>query len=108
MKVWRPIQTLPSCHSLTRRRAVEYQVDTPEAIHISYQIAGIGSRFGAILLDIVILSVLFTLLIFGVIGIAFLPTVGPTVAIILLLSLYLLLPLGYFVLFEADRKSGRV
>jgi uncharacterized RDD family membrane protein YckC len=80
--------------------AQEYQIATPEAVDISYDVAGIGSRFVAAALDLLIAVGLFILVTLGSVGLMQLPEPGPTVGVILLLTLSFLLFWGYFVLFE--------
>lgn len=78
----------------------EYQIATPEAVDIAYDVAGIGTRFVAGAFDLMIAAVLFVLVVFGSIGVMRLPGPGPTVGVILLLTLSFVLFWGYFVLFE--------
>lgn len=77
---------------------MELRVDTPEAISFSYAVAGVGSRFAAALLDVVIEVALFILIVLGAVTIN--PFAG-TVANLLLISLVFLLFWGYYLLFEA-------
>jgi uncharacterized RDD family membrane protein YckC len=79
---------------------MEYQVDTPEAISISYAIAGIGSRFVAALLDIIIEVILFIVVFLGAVTLQ--PFRGlATLGALLLITLMFLLVWGYYLLFEA-------
>lgn len=80
--------------------AQEYHVGTPEAIDISYAIAGIGSRFVAALVDFLIWLVLEIVVVLGSVGIMQLPGPGPTTGIVLLLTISFVLFWGYFILFE--------
>lgn len=83
--------------------AQEYRVDTPEVVGIEYPIAGIGSRFLAFFIDILIQVALLAVLGLGAIGLAQLPEPGPTIAAILFLTILFVLYVfwGYFVAFEA-------
>jgi uncharacterized RDD family membrane protein YckC len=80
--------------------AQEYRVGTPEAVDISYAIAGIGSRFVAALVDFLIWLVLQIVVILGSVGIMQLPSPGPTIGTVLLLTVSFVLFWGYFILFE--------
>lgn len=91
-----------------------YRVETPEGIDLDYDVAGLGSRFVAALVDTVILFVLLIfLLTMGLLGIALLTEManrllnfnlesdsvgGIALAIILLLTFALIW--GYYVFFE--------
>ncbi len=82
-------------------------IDTPEQIDLHFSIAGIGSRFVALLLDWLLIAVaatvvaLFALFIFGVLGASNkLHSLGPWFAGILLLIGFLFV-WGYFAFFEA-------
>lgn len=80
---------------------MEFGVDTPEAVSVAYTIAGIGSRFVAALLDVVIQCVLLVLIITGIAGLSGLPGPARTVALVLLITLLFILFWGYYLLFEA-------
>jgi uncharacterized RDD family membrane protein YckC len=80
---------------------MEYRVDTPEAVSFSYAIAGIGSRFAASLLDIIIEIVLLIVIFLGTVTIAPFSSAGGTVAGVLLITLIFMLVWGYYLLFEA-------
>jgi uncharacterized RDD family membrane protein YckC len=80
---------------------MDFRVDTPEAVSISYTIAGIGSRFLAALLDAVIEVSLLIVILLGAAGIGSLPGFASTIATVLLITLIFLLLWGYYLLFEA-------
>lgn len=80
---------------------MEFRVYTPEAISISYLVAGIGSRFAAALLDIIIEVVLLIVILVGGAELGPFSSAGPTVATILTITLLFLLLWGYYLLFEA-------
>lgn len=80
---------------------MDFQVHTPEAISISYAVAGIGSRFAAALLDVLIEVVLLILILIGAAELQPFSGAGPTVATILAITLLFLLVWGYYLLFEA-------
>src|SRR4051812_48983451 len=87
--------------SRTARQCMQdYRVGTPEAVDISYPVAGIGSRFTAAMLDTTIGGLLLFLIILGSIGLSSLPEPGPTIGVILGFTLSFLVIWGYFVLFE--------
>ncbi|HTC42765.1 MAG TPA: RDD family protein [Candidatus Acidoferrales bacterium] len=79
-------------------------IDTPEQTSLEYPIAGLGSRFLAILADTAIQIVLgFIVLIVGVIigaGVATLGGLAPQWALAIVILLIFLLNSGYFALFE--------
>lgn len=80
---------------------MEFQVDTPEAISISYTVAGIGSRFAAVALDVMIEIVLLLVIVIGVQEIAPFSGALSTVAGVMAITLLFLLIWGYYLLFEA-------
>jgi uncharacterized RDD family membrane protein YckC len=71
-------------------------IATPERISFSYQLAGLGSRFLAQLIDLIILGI--ALIILGI-GTAALGLDGNTSSLILVLGIFILTN-GYFVFFE--------
>ena len=79
-------------------------IDTPEQTSLEYPIAGLGSRFLAILADTAIQIVLgFIVLIVGMIigaGVAAFGGLGPQWVIAIVIVLIFLLNSGYFALFE--------
>ena len=87
-------------------------VRTPESIAFSYELAGLGSRFLAMLLDMVIQFVLAGLIFWGLLGLASHAGAAPkmttaeektaqSIAIALIVFLLFLLFFGYFIIFEA-------
>lgn len=62
----------------------DYNLDTPEAISIRYDIAGIGTRFLAAALDFLIWAVLAVILIVGAIALSAFGVAGRDTALILL------------------------
>jgi uncharacterized RDD family membrane protein YckC len=95
--------------SAEQRSVDEHYIDTPEQVELRFGVAGIGSRFVAILLDTLILyfSLLVVLLIFvlfgsalGVRGDSEIGTGGKWFIAVLVLLVFVLL-WGYFALFEA-------
>lgn len=85
----------------------QYLLTTPENVPISYELAGLGSRFLAALLDILIISVVELGLFFGtlfltgfVFGFFRLPSSATTTLFAILLLLSFALILGYPLLFE--------
>jgi uncharacterized RDD family membrane protein YckC len=80
--------------------AEEYQLLTPESVDISYDVAGIGSRFVAATVDLLSQIGLLVLITLGSIGLMQLPEPGPTAGAILLITLYFAVFWGYFIIFE--------
>jgi len=92
----------------------EYAIDTPESVTFAYEVAGIGNRFIAALIDTTLLFtglLLLNLLVFVVMGImgnldggVMLDAAAPTWAEGLVIALYALLNFaiywGYYILFE--------
>lgn len=78
----------------------QFQLDTPEAISVSYDIAGIGTRFLAAVVDSLAIVGLGVVILSGVVAIASLGALGQTLAIILAIILYFILLFGYFVVYE--------
>jgi uncharacterized RDD family membrane protein YckC len=85
----------------------DYQVLTPERVSLQYDIAGVGSRGAAVLIDSLIQSVVLVVLLFGLIGTSAVARVinqDADVADALLLALFALIffavTAGYFILFE--------
>lgn len=83
--------------------ADRFDIETPEHVHVSYEIAGFGSRFLAALMDHILLLAIFSLL--GVL-LAFLTSLSPTLPVgpqellVTFLGGSGLLFLGYFIFFE--------
>ena len=78
-----------------------YELRTPEAVDLRYQISGIGSRFLAVTVDYIIISAGLALVVIGAIALGLFGGVGLTTALIAYLTLTFLLFWGYFVAFEA-------
>lgn len=78
----------------------DYNLDTPEAISIRYDIAGIGTRFLAAALDFLIWVILAVILIVGAIALGAFGVVGRDTALILLGSLAFLILYAYYIIFE--------
>ncbi len=78
--------------------ALEYTILTPEKVAIHYRLAGVGSRLGAYLIDVVVITVACIIAI-NLIG-AF-AILSPSVAFFFLFLLILALPVLYHILFEA-------
>ncbi len=78
-------------------------IETPEHVRFSYEIAGIGSRFIAAILDYIIQALAFT--VFGI-GLAALASAFPSIAerstagLVILVTASAFIFLGYFILFE--------
>jgi uncharacterized RDD family membrane protein YckC len=83
----------------------QLNIDTPELVDIEMPLAGIGSRFIALLIDtlIWIAGFLVLLILFAVVMASFKtsPAISERFATVLIVSCVFLLNLGYFVLFEA-------
>ena len=81
--------------------AEDFLLRTPEAVAISYDIAGIGSRFLAALVDGLVMVVLEILMLLGCLALYLTGGAARQAAIILALTLTFLLIWGYFALFES-------
>ena len=78
----------------------EYRLETPEAVTLAYEPAGIGSRSLAAMLDYLVVAGMSIVIAIGSILLATFGEVGTRVATILGLSLAFVLFWGYFLLFE--------
>ncbi|HZT96988.1 MAG TPA: RDD family protein [Chloroflexota bacterium] len=82
----------------------EYRVETPEAVALSYELAGIGTRFVAALIDLVVIVGMAELLSLATVGLIFLAGILGSffldAAIIFTLTSYFLLFWGYYIAFE--------
>lgn len=78
----------------------QFHLETPEAISVSYDIAGIGTRFLAAAIDTLAIVGLGAVILAGAVALALLGNLGRTIAIVLALILYFVLLFGYFVLYE--------
>lgn len=76
----------------------EYEVRTPEAVVLSYSLAGIGSRFLAALIDFIIMVVLLFAVLLGALGLSLL---GTNAAIIFFATASFVVVWGYYIFFEA-------
>ena len=84
-------------------------VRTPESIAFSYELAGVGSRFLAVLIDLAVQISLLALIIWGLVEATIhLPrtpprhsSLGDSIANAILIFIVFLIFFGYFVLFEA-------
>ena len=80
---------------------MQFDVRTPEAVDISYDLAGIGSRFLATAVDFTIIVIGFMLIVFATIGIGIVTSGFSGAAAIFLLTSTFLLVWGYYLIFEA-------
>lgn len=78
----------------------DYRLDTPEAVAISYDIAGIGTRFLAAILDALVWAGLQLIIVIGSVSLASFGGVAQNAALILGLTLSFILFFGYYILFE--------
>lgn len=80
--------------------AQRYDILTPEAVNITYRVAGIGTRFLAALIDAAILIISVLVIIAGAAAVSTLGSFGSTAGLILASSLFFFLLWGYFLVFE--------
>lgn len=79
----------------------QFTLETPEAVGIAYEIAGIGTRFLAQFVDTLVMGAIIIALVLGAVGLAQLGDVGQNLAVIIALTGgTILLSGGYFILFE--------
>jgi uncharacterized RDD family membrane protein YckC len=78
-----------------------FDVLTPEAVDIRYDLAGIGSRFLAQVLDSTIIVCSFILIVLATLGIGVISSGLSSAAVIFLLTATFLLIWGYYLAFEA-------
>lgn len=92
----------------------EYGIDTPEQVELRFPLAGLGSRFLAVMLDSVIQTavtvviVIIAILVFSAVGDRALNSMSTTASkwfVALLILSYFLLLWGYYALFEAFRNG---
>ncbi|HEX9705152.1 MAG TPA: stage II sporulation protein M [Gemmatimonadales bacterium] len=79
-----------------------YAIETPEHVVVELELAGLGSRLAAVVIDTILVSFLLTVLGFGIAGLA--AVAGPRVApwfVGIGIILSFLIIWGYYVLFEA-------
>lgn len=84
----------------------EFDVHTPEAVTISYRIAGIGGRFLAVAIDYVLLVALLIIAVIGALVLSLLPAGWGSAALIIGATAEFVIFFGYFVIFET-LWSGR-
>lgn len=77
-----------------------YQLDTPEAVSVDYDVAGIGTRFLAALVDAIAILGILILILLGVFAVSQLGAFGTTLATILVVVLSFALLWGYYILYE--------
>jgi uncharacterized membrane protein SpoIIM required for sporulation/uncharacterized RDD family membrane protein YckC len=106
----RPNARAQRTNSIEDRRL---EVETPEQVAVSFDLAGPGSRYAAFLLDGIVLIAILLVMLFagwlvlagaGVGGRALVSAVGPLLAAAVFLLLFLV-PYGYFVYFEGMRNG---
>jgi uncharacterized RDD family membrane protein YckC len=78
----------------------DFRLDTPEAVGIAYQIAGIGTRFIAAIVDSLVWLALQIAIALGAFGVAQFGGAAQNVAQILGVTLSFVLFFGYFIIFE--------
>ena len=78
--------------------AEHYRLRTPESVDIDYDLAGIGTRFLAALIDSLVILGAAIVILFG--GLALFAAGAQNLAAILWLTLYFLLIFGYYIIFE--------
>jgi len=79
----------------------KFDVSTPEAVDIRYDLAGIGSRFLAQVVDFTIIVCSFILILLATLGIGAISSGFSSAAVIFLLTATFLLIWGYYLAFEA-------
>lgn len=77
-----------------------YRLNTPEAVSVTYDIAGIGTRFLAAAIDYAISFVLLIAIVVGVLALYGIPGGSETTALILGATAVFILFFGYFAIFE--------
>ncbi len=79
-----------------------YIIDTPENIEFSYNVAGIGSRFMAAIIDTVILGIIITMLlvVFSALASAISDIESAFIVTVLIISANIFFILGYYIFFE--------
>ncbi|MGD0907965.1 MAG: RDD family protein [Candidatus Acidiferrales bacterium] len=82
-------------------------IETPEQTSIEFPLAGIGSRFLALAIDsliqgaVIVIGLIFLVLMFGLRGAQFVPSIADVWLVAILILGYFVLMYGYFILFEA-------
>ncbi|GAC1442883.1 MAG: RDD family protein [Chloroflexota bacterium] len=77
-----------------------FRVDTPEAVEVSYDIAGIGTRFLACLVDSLIVVAMEIAVVVGAVMVSSFNDLFHSVGTVLGLTLSFVLIFGYFVIYE--------
>jgi uncharacterized RDD family membrane protein YckC len=80
--------------------AEDFRLETPEAIAVAYDIAGIGTRFLAQVVDVIALVGILGVAGAGIVLLGSLGSLGQTAAVILVLFGSFLVLFGYFTLYE--------
>lgn len=82
-------------------------IETPEQVALEFALAGVGSRFMAVLLDTIIQVVLYIILFLLTIALLFNPLSGnqPTWVVAVTIFVFFLIYWGYFALFEICWKG---
>lgn len=84
-------------------------IETPEHIQISYDVAGLGSRFVAVLLDGLLQTAAITLIVVLILRLKeFLPETKVDVTAVVIISFSTLISLGYFIVLELAWKGQSV
>lgn len=78
----------------------EFELPTPEAVSIRFDIAGIGSRFLAVIVDSLVQTGIAIVIIIGAVAFGLSGSAGLSAGIIILVTAEFLLIWGYFVAFE--------
>ena len=79
----------------------DFRLATPEAIEVSYDIAGIGTRFLAQLVDVIAIAGIIGVVGAGVVFLSTVGSLGNTAATIVIPATSFLVLFGYFTLYEA-------
>jgi uncharacterized RDD family membrane protein YckC len=79
----------------------EFSLDTPEAISVSYTVAGIGTRFLAAAIDLLTIYGIGVVALVGVLLLAQLGGFGQTAAVIIVIVLVFVLFWCYYIVYEA-------
>ncbi|QDU68593.1 stage II sporulation protein M [Engelhardtia mirabilis] len=79
------------------------RIDTPERVSVEFPLAGLGSRFGALLIDgtLILLAFIVVALVVVLVGQQYLGVVSPELAIALVVAAIAFLIWGYFFFYEA-------
>jgi uncharacterized RDD family membrane protein YckC len=77
-----------------------FTLDTPEAVSVDYEVAGIGTRFLAAVIDSLVIVAVLILIVIGVVALSLLGDTAQTLAIVLAFVLIFIVLWGYYVLYE--------